>query len=206
MKKRFSFTILLTILIGLLPSMMVYAQTYTVSPSGYTSVPSSNVTQVSVTFHGGLLQVKATVSGSRATFTLRKNNRSKFQNSGTYVIHYDSYSGDRVKTNIQVPAGSTNPSTDIDLNFSNGSKKYVIALKSGSIYYYTNPTTITASFAAPTTPSSPSPSNGATSVATSGTLSWSCSANDGGSTLNYDLFASVNFNAESSSWTSKHKA
>ena len=170
--------------------MMAYAQTYTVSPSGYTSVPSSNVTQGSVTFHGGLLQVKATVSGSRATFTLRKNDGSKFQNSGTYVIHYDSYSGDRVKTNIQVPAGSTNPSTDIDLNFSNGSKKYVITLKSGSIYYYTNPITITASSssAAPTTPSSPSPSNGATSVATSGTLSWSCSANDGGSTLNYDLY------------------
>ncbi len=42
--------------------------------------------------------------------------------------------------------------------------------------------------AAPSTPSSPSPSNGATNVAVSGTLKWSCSANDGGSTLSYDLY------------------
>ena len=46
----------------------------------------------------------------------------------------------------------------------------------------------TKAVAAPTTPTSPSPSDGATNVAVSGTLSWSCSANDGGSTLSYDLY------------------
>ena len=190
MKKRLSFTILLTILIGLLPSMMAYAQTYTVSPSGYTSVPTSNVTQGSRTFHGDLLQAKATVSGQTATFTLKKKDGSKFQNSGNIVVKNDSYDGTTVKSNIRYDGGIYNPTVDVDLDFTSGSKTYVIIIKSGDIFYYTNPITIKASSssAAPTTPSSPSPTNGATSVATSGTLSWSCSANDGGSTLNYDLY------------------
>ena len=42
--------------------------------------------------------------------------------------------------------------------------------------------------ASPTKPSSPTPSNGATNVATSGTFSWSTSPNDGGSSISYDLY------------------
>lgn len=40
----------------------------------------------------------------------------------------------------------------------------------------------------PTTPTVISPKDGATGVATSGTFKWSAEANDGGSTLNYDLW------------------
>ena len=145
MKKRLSFTILLTILIGLLPSMMAYAQTYTVSPSGYTSVPTSNVTQGSRTFHGDLLQAKATVSGQTATFTLKKKDGSKFQNSGNIVVKNDSYDGTTVKSNIRYDGGIYNPTVDVDLDFTSGSKTYVIIIKSGDIFYYTNPITIKAS-------------------------------------------------------------
>nr|MCR5043866.1 hypothetical protein [Bacteroidaceae bacterium] len=145
MKKRLSFTILLTILIGLLPSMMAYAQTYTVSPSGYTSVPTSNVTQGSRTFHGDLLQAKATVSGQTATFTLKKKDGSKFQNSGNIVVKNDSYDGTTVKSNIRYNGGIYNPTVDVDLDFTSGSKTYVIIIKSGDIFYYTNPITIKAS-------------------------------------------------------------
>ena len=49
-------------------------------------------------------------------------------------------------------------------------------------------TTASSGTSNPTTPTSPSPSNGATGVATSGTFSWSTSANDGGSSLSYDLY------------------
>ena len=135
----------MTILMGLLPSMMVYAQTYTVSPSGYTSVPSSNVTQGSRTFHGNLLQAKATVSGQTATFTLKKQDGSKFQNSGTIVVKNDSYDGTTVKSNIRYDGGIYNPTVDVDLDFTSGSKTYVITIKSGDIFYYTNPITIKAS-------------------------------------------------------------
>ena len=61
-------------------------------------------------------------------------------------------------------------------------------IPSSSILLFLLSISLTISAASPTTPSSPSPSNGATNVALSGTLSWSCSANDGGSTLNYDLY------------------
>ena len=54
--------------------------------------------------------------------------------------------------------------------------------------------------ASPTKPSSPSPSNSATNVATSGTFSWSTSPNDGGSTISYDLYLDTN-----SSFTSSGK-
>ena len=47
---------------------------------------------------------------------------------------------------------------------------------------------------APSTPSSPSPSDGATEVSTSGTLSWSCSSNDGNSSLSYDLYMGTSTN------------
>ena len=163
--------------------MVAMATSYTVSPSGYTSVPTSNYTVGSRTYHGNLLQAKATVSGSTATFTLKKNDGGVFQNSGTIVVKYDNCSGSTVSSTYY-NGGIYNPTISIDLGFTSGSKKYVVTLasstSSGTIYYYTNPITITASSANPTTPSSPSPSNGATDVATSGTFSWSCSANDGG--------------------------
>lgn len=177
----------------LLTPIVAMATSYTVSPTGYTSVPTSNYTVGSRTYHGNLLQAKATVSGSTATFTLKKSDGSVFQNSGTIVIRLDNPTGTVVVSNVHYNAGIYNPTATIDLDFTSGSKTYVVLLgssaSSGMIYYYTNPITITASSTSnPTMPSSPSPANGATGVATAGTMSWSCSANDGGSTLNYDLY------------------
>ncbi|MCR5644346.1 MAG: S-layer homology domain-containing protein [Prevotella sp.] len=105
---------------------------------------------------------------------------------------------------------------DTNSSFSNVSSPYAkgknstscsySGLKAGTTYYWkvivyngsggsTQSSTwsfTTKSTPKPTTPSSPSPSNGATNVATSGTLSWSTSAGDGGSTLNYDLYLDTN--------------
>ena len=117
---------------------------YTVSPSNWTDVPSTNVTQGSRTIHGGLLQAMATVSGRTATFTLKKKDGSEFNNRGHIVVHYDSYDGTIVKSNVSYEAGITNPTVDVDLGFTSGRRKYVIVIKSGDIFYYTKPITISA--------------------------------------------------------------
>ena len=117
---------------------------YTVSPSNWTNVPSTNVTQGSRTIHGGLLQAKATVSGKTATFTLKKKDGSVFNSRGHIVVYYDSYDGTIVKSNVSYEAGITNPTVDVDLDFTSGRRKYVIVIKSGDIFYYTRPITISA--------------------------------------------------------------
>lgn len=117
---------------------------YTVSPSNWTDVPSTNVTQGSRTIHGGLLQAMATVSGRTATFTLKKKDGSEFNNRGHIVVHYDSYDGTIVKSNVSYEAGITNPTVDVDLGITSGRRKYVIVIKSGDIFYYTKPITISA--------------------------------------------------------------
>ncbi len=125
----------------LLPS----SEMYTVSPSVWTAVPTSNVTNGSLTYHGDKLQVIVTVSGSTATFTLKKNDGTVFQNSGTIDVRYDNYKGTVVKSGISYNGGIYNPKFDLNLDFISGSKKYVLILKSSNnIYYYTNPVTITA--------------------------------------------------------------
>lgn len=117
---------------------------YTVSPIDWTNVPSTNVTQGSRTIHGGLLQAKATVSDRTATFTLKKKDGSVFNNRGHIVVHYDSYDGTIVKSNVSYEAGITNPTVDVDLDFTSGRRRYVIVIKSGDIFYYTRPITISA--------------------------------------------------------------
>ena len=122
----------------------VSSDSYTVSPTGYTSVPPSNVTQGTRTLHGGLLQVKASVSGKIATFTLKKNDGSQFKNKGNLVVYAGGYNGDVVKSNVSYAAGIYNPTVDVNLDFTSGSRKYVIVIKSGDSFYYTDPITIAA--------------------------------------------------------------
>ncbi len=196
MKKLSCFKSILLLFAGFISWMSSTAQTYTVSPSGYTNVPTSNVTHGSKTLHGNLLQAKATVSGTTATFTLKKSDGSKFKNRGSIFVRLDSYSNNNVQPSVQYEAGIYNPTVDVELDFSSGSKTYVIVLSSKgdeTIYYYTNPITITAeSSPSPTKPAYPSPEDGATNVPTEGTFSWKTSARDGGDVLNYDLYLDTN--------------
>ena len=140
---KFIFLCLLFIL-----SESVIAQVnYTVSPNGWVPAPTTHVTVGSRTYHGGLIEMYATVSGSTATFILRKNDSSKFMYPGQLVVRYDSCTGTVVKSNYSYEGGTYNPSIDVDLDFTSGSKTFVIILLSRgteNIYYYTGPITITA--------------------------------------------------------------
>ena len=91
---------------------------------------------------------------------------------------------------VTLPTKSYTPtstgSKQLTLYYPTGGSGSGTAIPAGS---YRNPFTVTvADVSAPTTPSSPSPANGATKVPTSGTMSWSTSPNDGGSSISYDLY------------------
>ena len=118
--------------------------TYTANPSsGWTEVPEPDKTIGSIIYHGGLLQAQATISGSTATFTLKKNDGSQFNNDGSIMVFYGSLGGTIIKSSTYY-GGVRNLSIDIKLDFISGSKKYIIAIISGKTFYYTNPITITA--------------------------------------------------------------
>ena len=112
--------------------------------------------------------------------------------------------------------GATNVSTSGNLSWSCGGTDFNNScsysnLQEGQTYYwkvcvwdsdgntywiggdksnYWSFTTKMSSVAKPSNPSSPSPSNGATNVSTSGSLSWSC----GGTDFNYDLYLATDAN------------
>ena len=110
-------------------------------------------------------------------------------NDGGSTLSYDLYMGTSSSNMTLYKSGS---GTSCAYSGLSAGKKYYWKLiayngsgksTQGPVWSFT-----TKEVAAPSTPSSPSPSNGATNVAVSGTLSWSCSPNDGGSTLSYDLY------------------
>ena len=110
-------------------------------------------------------------------------------NDGGTTLSYDLYMGTSSSNMTLYKSGS---GTSCAYSGLSAGKKYYWKLiayngsgksTQGPVWSFT-----TKEVAAPSTPSSPSPSNGATNVAVSGTLKWSCSANDGGTTLSYDLY------------------
>ena len=197
MKKRFSIAVLLTIILGLLPNLSTFSQTYSVSPSGWTGKPSKDVTSngstwIAATTQGTYIIAKASVSGSSVTLNVQKNDNSTFQNKVAISVQKDmTISGSNVTSSgttvasKSLSSGNSGTAVYFDLDFTSGSHTYTVLLASGSIIFYTSPITIKAqSISKPSNPSSPDPSNGATGVSTSGTLSWSC----GGTNFNYDLY------------------
>ena len=192
MKKSVLFTVLLTILLGFLPYLSAFGQTYSVSPSGWTSKPSKDVTSngstwIAATTQGTYIISKASVSGSNVTLNVQKNDNSTFQNKVSIAIQKDVIISGSNVTNTgttvvskSLSAGNSGTSINFNLDFTTGSHTYTVVLASGSIIFYTSPITIKAqsSVAKPSNPSSPSPSDGATNVSTSGNLSWSCGGTD----------------------------
>ena len=195
MEKRLSITILLAFLIGFSPFLSVSAQTYTVtgSPTSRPSYQSLSNGWVGYTTDSNVwIKLSATVSGSKITFTATKSSGT-FNNSISAVVRKDfKLSGSSISDmGTIVGSGSSSSgssSVSITTSAESGTHTYAVILSSGSMVFYTNSVTVKSSTVNPTTPSSPSPSNGATGVATSGTFSWSTSANDGGSSLSYDLY------------------
>ena len=194
---------------GLLPSMVAFSQTYTISPTGYTAKPSyQSLSNSWIGYTTGSnsiwIETKAEKSGNSVVFYVRKSSGT-FQNSVSYKIRRDvEVSGSTVTSQgTQVGSGSIsagNSSGSCTITPASGSHEYRVILTSGSMTFYSRIVKITVEAASPTKPSSPNPSNGATNVATSGTFSWSSSPNDGGSSISYDLYLDTN-----SSFTSSDK-
>ena len=141
-------------------------------------------------------------TGKAYTFAIKvKNNGTSAWNGSFYLKNG---SEDWLSWgNITIDAGATKTLTDSYTPKSAGNKTLTFYYQTGntgsgvpvSAGSYQNPFVVTVADAPvinPTTPSSPYPSVGSTGVATSGTFSWSTAANDGGSTLNYDLYLDVN--------------
>ena len=156
MKRKISFKILLTFLIGFSPFYLLSAQTYTVSPSTTTKpsidVYSNGVKWYACTTDGSTwIRLSASVNGSEITFTASKNSgtfnnnisiilRKNVTISGTTVTN----SGVMVRSKNEL-AGSSGASVTITPDFISGSNSYIMTLTSGSIVFYTNPITVTAS-------------------------------------------------------------
>ena len=130
---------------GLLPYVTASAQTYTISPSGWTEVPNNNITSGSITLHGNLLQVKATIIGKSLTFNIQKSDGSVFQNQITVEIRQNSATGSTLSSKTYGGGYSLIAHGYGDITFT-GSKKFVVVIKSKGttdIWYYANPVTIT---------------------------------------------------------------
>lgn len=127
-------------------SSSVLSQTYTISPSGWTSVPTTNITSGSITMQGNLIQVKATIIGKSLTFNIKKKDDSIFQNAITVQVRQNSATG-TVLNSSEYGGGYTLIAHGYgDITFT-GSKKFVIVLKSkganADYWYYSNPITVT---------------------------------------------------------------
>ena len=83
------------VLCSVMLSASIGAQTYTytISPTGYTSVPTSNITNGSITLQGNLLQVKAVILDKSLIFSIKKKDDSAFSNNITIQIRQNSATG-----------------------------------------------------------------------------------------------------------------
>jgi len=132
--------------------------------------------------------------GKEYTYSVTITNNSSLDWFGSFYLNGD---GIQLQWNSQtITAGSSKTFTETHTFAATGSKTLQLYIQQGARgngETIGNPFTVNVvSQADPTKPSSPSPSNGATNVATSGTFSWSTSAGDGGSTLNYELYLDTN--------------
>ncbi|RRD59885.1 hypothetical protein, partial [Tannerella forsythia] len=145
-----------SILMGLIiTSNTINAQSYSVSPAGYTSPVYANVTCTNsygnpYTAHGqGVIVAKASVSGNTVTFTVKKSSGT-FSKDGNIYARSNDPCGSALTRGVKYSAGSNGASISLRLDFTTGSKKYVLAAvsKNGEMFY-TNPITISAKPAVP---------------------------------------------------------
>lgn len=121
--------------------------TYTISPSGWISAPTSNITSGGITLHGNLLELKATIIGTSLTFNIQKNDGSVFKNNVTIEIRQNSATGTFLQSKDYSGGYPLIAYGYGDITFT-GSRKFVVVLKSKgadntNYWYYTSPVTIT---------------------------------------------------------------
>ncbi|MFA9389064.1 MAG: hypothetical protein ACERKD_04625, partial [Prolixibacteraceae bacterium] len=165
-------------------------QTYTSIPvkDSWTATTNLDVNCSTYTSHGqNELKMGVSINGNEATFLIAKNDLSKFTKNGTGYIKKDDACG-TILGQINYSVDSYFVIIKITLSHTSGTLKYCGMTKTENDWRnHTNPVSISAINLAPTIPSNPSPSIGATGVSTSPGLSWSCSDPEGGS-VGFDLY------------------
>jgi hypothetical protein len=162
------------------------------------SCPSGTVagSGCSYNYLGNTIKMRvSSISGNKVTFEVAKCSGTFSSGSTLYIKEANGNSSTgQVVCGSQTPvssslSGLSSKSYTMTMSHSSGSMKYCGVIVGTTDRYYTNVITVTASTAnqPPTTPSSPSPSDGATGVSTSPTLSWNTSDPEGGS-VSYDLY------------------
>ena len=161
------------------------AVNYSVSPTGWTSKPSSNITingttYIAATTQGIYISIKAEVNSDNSVTFYVKKSSGTFENKANVILYKDlNGSNQKIVASGSISAGSSQGSLgSFTPDFTSGSYKYTALLLSNGIYFCTSAITITAgsSQTTPAKPSSPNPSDGATNVSTSlSTLRWTSS-------------------------------
>jgi len=172
-------------LIALITVSQAMAVTYSVSPTGWTSKPSSNITingttYIAATTQGIYISIKAEVNSDNSVTFYVKKSSGTFENKANVILYKDlNGSNQKIVASGSISAGSSQGSLgSFTPDFTSGSYKYTALLLSNGIYFCTRDITITAgsSQTTPAKPSSPNPSDGATNVSTSlSTLRWTSS-------------------------------
>ena len=151
MKKRFSFAVLLTIILGLLPSAMAFSQTYSISPTDYPrKAPSTQYAGSWTGYTTGTdpvwIESKAIQDGTLIKYYVKKSSGT-FQNDASYRIMRDvKISGTSVTSQgTQVAVGSVssgNRGSYTTFKPASGTHEYRAIVSSGSITFFTDPITI----------------------------------------------------------------
>ena len=190
--KRLSKLLFLAVAL-LLSWTMINAQTYTVSPSGWTSKPSQDLTYgsskiIAATSDGIYIRAKAVANSDGTIICYVKKSNGSFQNSVKVTAFKDlSTSGNTITSQGTSGgkgsgnSGDSEISFEITPDFATGSHTYTLILASGSIKFYTSPITITASSATVNLSLASTPSFGTTTLTKWNTYNYSVKVKNGGS-------------------------
>ncbi len=174
-------------LIVLITVGQAMAVTYSVSPSGWTSMPSSSITingttYIASTTQGIYISIKAEVSSDNSVTFYVKKSSGTFQNKANVVLYKDlNGSNQKLVASGSVSAGSSQGTlSSFTPDFTSGSYKYTALLVSNGIYFCTAQITLQA-----TSISAPSISTITTHNITSSSATISAYINPNGDATSY---------------------
>ena len=127
------------------------AVNYSVSPTGWTSKPSSNITingttYIAATTQGIYISIKAEVNSDNSVTFYVKKSSGTFENKANVILYKDlNGSNQELVASGSISAGSSQGSLgSFTPDFTSGSYKYTALLLSNGIYFCTAPITIKA--------------------------------------------------------------
>lgn len=127
------------------------AVNYSVSPTGWTSKPSSNITingttYIAATTQGIYISIKAEVNSDNSVTFYVKKSSGTFENKASVILYKDlNGSNQKLVASGSISAGSSQGSlSSFTPDFTSGSYKYTAVLVSNGIYFCTAPITIKA--------------------------------------------------------------